>query len=222
MEILRPAFYTPIGGTHAWDETAKKVWWEDGSTFVKYLHRLNLALLRPQNQYKWSTELDGLPLIQPAKHTTWKGAAFHLIDYFENPHYSEPIYNRNLVAHSHAGQVVFYACMMGLRINSLITVGTPVRNDMERAVAHARANINYWLHIYDSKSDWTAVFGALCDGRLRVKHKFDSADRNDDIRGIGHSAILTDPAKIRMWSQEIDGKSSWASVLSYGNSPVAA
>lgn len=206
LKVSSPVPYIPVGGTWSWDEDANHFqWWERGSEFTRALATMNL-ILHARTPFEWCSNIDGT--IFERKHTIWKAAAKHFACHIERV----PLEERNIVAHSHGGQVVFLAAgAEGVRINNLITVGTPVRSDMEKIVTAAVGNFGYWHHICDSKKDLTAILGTLWDGRIRIKHTFDLADSTSDVKGIGHSRILNDPKYIQMWDTE-----GWASILAYG------
>jgi pimeloyl-ACP methyl ester carboxylesterase len=208
-----PVTYIPIGGTDSWDEDENNYqWWERGSEFNRFMATQNL-ILHARTPFEWSTCLDGVPFLpgisKRNNHIIWKSAAKHLICFLERV----PLEERNIVAHSHGGNVTFYALSYGLQINNLITVGTPVRSDMEAVVLKGLGNCAYWHHIYDSSKDMTSVLGALFDGKIRVRHNFDLADTSDNVKGIGHSAILNDYKFISLWSHDQKG---WASILASG------
>jgi hypothetical protein len=203
----KPTTYIPVQGTDSWDEDeANCQWWERGSEFTRHLAAENLVL-HARTPFEWSTSLDGIPTRR--NHQIWKGAAKHLVCHLERV----PLDERNIIAHSHGGQVVFYALSYGLRINNLVTVGTPVRSDMERVVLSALGNMNYWHHIYDNCKDFTAIMGSLFDGKFRIRHNFDLADTSDNIKGIGHSKILNDAISIKLWDHDMYG---WSSILAMG------
>ena len=200
--------YIPVQGTHAWDEDPHNFqWWEPDSAFSQYVSTLGLVPVNVKLPFVWSTSLDGVFTKQHA----WKGAAYALRYYLgEQFPYGLPPQKRNLIAHSHGGQCVFYACALGLTIRNLITIGTPVRRDMETIVAAARPNIGYWLHICDSRNDFMSVAGALFDGAIRIRHDFALADRNDNCKDlrISHSKVLTDPNRYGLWQTR-----DWAAAL---------
>jgi hypothetical protein len=213
---MRPAFYIPIQGTNSWDENPNHFqWWEELSVFSEYLKGLGLVQLNPLMPFEWSTELDGVW----GSHRVWKGAAKALM-YYVGEHFSIstpnapiPYENRNFIAHSHGGQVALYSAAWGMRIRNLITVGTPVRGDMEKVYEAARKNISYHLHICDSRNDLIAVLGAIRDGKLRIRHDFPGADRNDNCRDlkVSHSRVLNDPNKFGLWKTR-----GWAEALTRG------
>lgn len=207
LRVNQPVTYIPIPGTDSWDEDENNYqWWERGSEFCRHMATQNL-ILHAAGALEWSTSLDGIPTRKG--HVIWKGAAKHLVCHLERV----PLHQRNLIAHSHGGNVVFHALAYGLRINNLITVGTPVRSDMEASILKGLGNCAYWHHIYDSKTDRVSIMGALFDGSLRIRHHFDLADSQDNIKGIGHSKILNDYQSIQLWDYNQMG---WTSILAYG------
>jgi hypothetical protein len=206
---VTPTPYIAVQGTHGWDEDPNVFqWWESLSPFAVALGKLGCVPLDLSLFFEWSTNLDGLLL---SKKTTWK-AGGKALRYYVGDQFPEglPYEKRNLIAHSHGGQCVFYAAAEGLRIRNLITVGTPVRGDMAAVVNTARPNIGYWLHICDTKHDFTSIAGAIFDGRVKVEHQFALADANDNCRdlGIGHSEILNETARFGLWESR-----GWARAL---------
>lgn len=207
LGLEKPTHYFTIAGTDCWDEDENNYqWWERGSALTNHLQSSDL-FLHPRSPFEWSTALDGVPTRR--NHRIWKGAAKHLVCHLE----PVPLHERNIIAHSHGGQVVFYAASFGIKINNLITVGTPVRSDMESVVLHGLGNIGYWHHIYDSTTDFTSILGALFDRKLRIRHHFDLADSQNDVKGIGHSRILNDADYLHLWDKDAYG---WASILGLG------
>jgi hypothetical protein len=205
--VNEPVTYIPIPGTDAWDEDENNFqWWERGSEHQRHMATQGLVL-HACGALEWSTALDGVPTRK--NHVIWKGAAKHLLCHLERV----PLAQRNLIAHSHGGNVVFHALAYGLRINNLITVGTPVRADMEPIILQGLGNCNYWHHIYDSSGDRISLYGALFDGRWRIKHDFDLADSQDNVKDIGHSRILNDYQHMPLWNHDQKG---WASILAHG------
>lgn len=200
---MKPSFYIPVQGTHGWDENPNlECWWENGSDFSRFLFSRNLIQFNPVLPFQWSTELDGL--FRPS-HIVWKAAGYalryYIGDHLPSSGQRIPQSARNIIAHSHGGQVVFYACAGGMRVQNLVTVGTPVRGDMEGIIKLARPNIANWTHICDSKADLISIAGAISDGRFRLRHTMELADRNDDCRdlGISHSRILNTPPVFSLW-----------------------
>ncbi len=105
-----------------------------------------------------------------------------------------------LIAHSHGGQVALYAAAKGLRIPALVTVGTPVRADMQPIAEAALPQIGKWLHISDARWDWWGQIGAFGDGAISLTRTmpFPSCV-NAQLRGIAHTKVLNDPSKFPLW-----------------------
>ena len=206
-----PTFYIPVQGTWGWDEDPEKVvWWEQGSPFTEKLKTRNLLQLPSKRAYLWSTELEGYQVWQrllhtPAhKHRIWKAAALSLCYYLDSDNGPVPLYNRNLIGHSHALQVIAYACgVYGLRIRNLITVGSPIREDMQQVTLAALANIDNWAHIYDPHKDDIGELGEFDDGRFRwpwQKRLSPLADKLFPVIGAEHSGALNDPKYFSVWN----------------------
>ena len=94
-----------------------------------------------------------------------------------------------LVAHSHGGQVAALALAEGLpQVKRLVTIGTPVREDMREVYKAARGGLVSWHHFY-SNSDWMQLFGSLFDGSWKLTRAMDFA-QNVLCYKKGHSAML--------------------------------
>lgn len=212
---MTPTFYVPVQGTWGWDEDPDKtVWWEDGSPFTTHLRSLGLIRLPSRRPYLWSTELEGHQVWQrllhtPArKHTIWKAAGLSLCYFLDGDNGTVPHYNRNLIGHSHALQVILYACgLYGLRIRNLVSVGSPIREDMAKMAEEARKNIDNWAHIYDPSGDDVGEGGEFNDGRFRwpwQKRLEPLADLKIPVVGAGHSGTLNDPKFFNVWTEHQD------------------
>jgi hypothetical protein len=210
-------FYSCVQGTHSWSDIpfkrllGKRLWWQPGSPFTNYLAQYDLYLWQPEFPFVWDTELSGA-LLWRQSHRNWQAAAAHLVDRLS----PVPFEDRNIVAHSHAIQIVMYACAYGLEIRNLITVGGPVRSDMRDASEIARRRIQFWLAVSDP-DDKTQRQGEWFDGDEDWKHPTGHplADVNDRIRAIGHSGVLYDAALIPIWTQQ-----HWHEVLKLSHAPV--
>lgn len=218
--VTRPCVL-PIPGTHGDDGEPTGLWWHDGSPLMRYFAEDGLGHLNAERPFTWSTDLNG--------HRFWRrwfGARDDHRDWIAGgyalSYYAWPVRDldqylsineRNFIAHSHAGQVVFYACALGgLRVNRLVTVGTPIRRDMQAIIARARPMIGQWLHIRGDH-DNVAIWGGLGDGRISRSRDFkdDGPDWTDVVPGIGHSRVLTDPTQFHHWRQR-----AWLDFLKNG------
>lgn len=182
---------------------SKGGWWSDGSDFWQHVASLGLEPVRIEGKpFEWSTEL-GTSLcfwrqwgIGSGSVKTWQYAGKALGYYLSDLPPSE----RAVIAHSHGGQLAFYAAADGWLIDRLMTVGTPVRADMEAVVAQARPNIRQWWHVCDMEDDRIARWGAFGDGRwFRVTRTFPQAGINFRAANIGHSGLLEDPSVFHYW-----------------------
>lgn len=223
----------PIMGTHAWgrsDPTAE--WWYAGSQmppvvapaspFCQFLRGEGCEILGADCPFVWDTDLDGIGWLKRRphkKHINWESWG-HALGFYLWPrlrgYYQTyvPVEERNIIAHSHAMQVVAYCCATaGVEVNRLLTIGSPVREDMYEVYARARPFIREWMHVHSDGSDRTQWFGTLFDGHLGVVRALpaqvtltsgtvvDLNVRNVRIDAVGHSKLLNDPACFPLWHQ---------------------
>ncbi len=158
-------------------------WWLPSSPFAQAL----ISLGHEPLSFTWDTALDGV--IGPD--TDWIKAADRLWQQCKD---LEPV---NLIAHSHGGQLPFFAAEEhGLKISSLVTMATPVRSEVPYGLG--RHFIGRWVHIYGGKKDYTQIFGELAlfrFGALRRQMKL--ADANIEISECGHSDLHT----VEVWNR---------------------
>lgn len=204
--------FLPTAGTHGWRGDPVGDWWQRGSQYLRMMREHEFAPYAPDRPFVWTTSLDGLwpwPWQRAeTKHLTWRAAGLNKYAYLVPPIYggaengiaATPMATR-LVDHSHAGNVTAYACAAGLYVHVLITIGTPVRDDMAEVWAQARPRIGTWVHVHSDSSDWWQVAGGLFDGKLGIDRKMPLADVNIRIPRVGHTGILTDPTAFGWWEQ---------------------
>lgn len=222
--------YIPIAGTFAWaDDTLEKVgperrWWQYNSNFDHYMGECLFTNDNTHDPFTWSTDLNGIqfwrrwPILQKwfkkdKDHRDWMAAGSALTWYVEAKKID--LKDRNIIAHSHAYQVIAYACAYhGLKINNLITVSSPIRRDMEPVYTLAKFNINRHLHIYDGGtfSDRVQVYGEFGDGGFFPLRYSSHADFNDPIGNVQHSKVLSNPDDFHYWSDR-----GWLDFLKTGN-----
>jgi len=99
-----------IHGTHALSSN----WWKRGSNFWNYLDTEYGNLYLGRDHFSW-TGADDDPARALAAHDLFAWGQTH------------PCQNLDIIAHSHAGNVAFSATQIGLKVNRLITLGTPIR-----------------------------------------------------------------------------------------------
>jgi hypothetical protein len=182
-------------------------WWRASSSFARFLQLNGFELIGAERPFTWTTSVNGLlSLRKGGKFIDWKTGGDNLYAYLEPPISNIPLVSvneRNLIAHSHGGQVVRFALAAGLQINNLVTIGTPVRDDMRPIWEKALLNIKgHWTHITSSSviDNWWSWVGALFDGHLGLQWEFDFPGvRNIDVANIGHSRILYNPDYFHLW-----------------------
>lgn len=190
-----------VAGTGSWKNDGSVDWYVNGSNFTKMLADKGkpASFLNGVRPFVWSTGLSGVPLITQKHHVEW-AAGGEALDYFAFAISSCSPQPLSVIAHSHGMQVALYAAgVCGRRIDRLITVAGPVRDDMQHVAEAARANIGTWLHLHSDKSDRWQWYGELFDGHFGVVREHPLADKNDTVAGVGHSEILRDPAQYHWW-----------------------
>jgi hypothetical protein len=188
--------YLGVPGTHGSRRVAD--WNHLGSRFTRFALSRGFVSVeeRAVVPFRWSTDLD----FGSGKHEDWKALGYALYYYHVPPLRPELVIEpgrTRLICHSHAGNGAIYAASFGLKIECLVTVGTPVVKGMEDVVEAARPNIKRWLHLYSDK-DWWQIFGAAFDGRLGFYRKMKLADRNEKMPK-GHGDVLRDPSLFHLW-----------------------
>lgn len=183
-------------------------WYEAGHPFVQFLASNGIILYDPEVPFEWTGDLDGhfgwLPWnwFGSKDHRDWKAGGRALRYYLAGI----PLKDRNIIAHSHGLQVVLYA-VGGAKmtdkpcpVNKLVTVGSPVRADMEAQVRKARPHISYWEHLFDPTDvDRMQIAGEFGDGRIGTQRHISMADRNTKCEYCGHSDVLRDEQKYSKW-----------------------
>lgn len=191
-----------VQGTHDYTGTADDAqqWWAPGSPFWREAERHGITLLGAHDPFVWTTDLGGL--FGRRRFTDWKAAGEALRWYATLKVYQgikagerEPFpVEVNMVSHSHGGQVAAYAAarrVVGFRVKTLVTVGTPVRADMARIYERTLKRVGRWVHLYAPRDRWQ-VLGALFDGALGIEREMLGAE-NIKVDGESHSGLL-DPA----------------------------
>lgn len=176
-------------------------WFHPKSNLSKFLseHGCEPAVVDPMKRYMWSTEVDGIH----ADHSTWDAAGRALAHYIVPPLFEESLIkpiDTFVIAHSHGGNVVAYACgKYGLKINGLITVGTPIRRDLYAVYQAANSQISRHLHLYAGWRDYWQLLGSLFDGKFGLHREHPFAEWNDEIKNGNHGCVLRDKAFFPLW-----------------------
>lgn len=186
--------YVPVAGTWAF----KDGWCtDDNSPFAQTFAERGFSAVRARDgrPFRWTTNLAGL--VPGRDERDWQAGADALYYFCEHLPYED----LNIIAHSHGGQVALFMAASGVKIRTLTTVGTPPRADVPAAAA--LANIGYWQHIFDLKTDWMGWLGQIGEGIKERRRSFRLAGMRDiPLRSIGHSSILRDPKHIPYWVSE--------------------
>lgn len=188
-----------ISGT--WGARKESNWFNWDSDFwalarKKGLKSAKVPIKRGRLRPRWDTRVDGIW----GKNESWEAGA-QCARSFINAYCDE---DTIIVAHSHGGQVAAIALAEGLpQVKRLVTVGTPVRADLEKTYQEARAGLVSWHHLY-SNQDWMQFLGSLFDGSWRLRRKMENAT-NLLCSDQGHSEMLNP----HYWEE----KSIWETIL---------
>jgi hypothetical protein len=216
-----------VPGTWSWHDT----WMRPTAPLGMYLQLHGVDVYEPTGRpFKWSTQVNGMQFWRrlfgwgerDGDHRDWQTGGHNLYAYHVPPMAPEralPVQERNILAHSHGINVVLYACDYGMNINSLITVGSPIRHDMVDVASRARTRIRRWLHVHSDASDRMQQLGEFGDGAIDLERQHVCADINHQLPKAGHSAVLYDPQWFdKVWPMWIDwlrqGDITWTSANS--------
>lgn len=191
-------------------------WAQDGSPFRQLLEAQGFEVLRFQG---WTESVDGVPnVFENGHHADWI-AGGRALGYFTK---DLPYEALNFIGHSHGGQVCLYraADASAPPIRRLITVCTPVRDDMRLVAMLAAKRIDRWRHVASNDGDvmqllgdvrsgsfdFMQLFGELGDGQLGLKREWHlpGVTNVDNVRipGIGHTKLLNDPRFLDLWKTD--------------------
>jgi pimeloyl-ACP methyl ester carboxylesterase len=192
-------YYITVAGTNGARRNAD--WDSPTSNLSKFFLENGCQQLEvnPLKRYMWSTALDGID----ATNSTWDAAGRALAHYIAPPLLGESLVKPEdtyVIAHSHGGNVVAYACgKYGLKIDGLITVGTPIRKDLYEIYQAAVPNISRHLHIYAGWRDLWQIFGSVFDGRFGIHRQHPFTNHNHKVPKGGHGSVLRDPKFFPLW-----------------------
>lgn len=167
-----------IGGTHWQSDT----WWQPDSAFSAFLKAQNFDVL---GVIEWS----GALVIQPAIERDWYDGAEHVIDALS----AVPEDCRNVIAHSHGGQLALLAAQE-IQIHRLLTLGTPRRREIP-----TDGMIGRWRHAMDKSWDQWGLLGSFTGWMLSWNRRMPGAE-NVLLPGVRHAGLMTDPALFERWT----------------------
>lgn len=189
-----------VAGTNSWDNDGAVDWYCPGHPFGRFLEAHECApTYDGQKPFIWSTDVGGVPWARGGNYIDWAAGAAALSYFITAKHHCVGA-ETGIIAHSHALQVVAFAASdHDLKVDCLITVGSPLRKDMRERYKVLRANTRHWLHIHSDRSDNWQWLGTLFDGHFGVVRETPLADENAFVPKVGHSELLRDPLTYHHW-----------------------
>lgn len=196
--------YITVPGTWGFDGEDTDEWWHPDSPFVAMMSSNDCTqVLIDGEPFVWSTDVNGSNFLRwfgvKDKYRDWLSAAKALKVYL----HSLPFADRNVIAHSHGGQVVLLAAADGTTIRNLITIGTPVRADLDKRYLQGSMNIRYWTHVHSTEFDMWQTLGSVFDGHWGPVREMKYADENIILKDIGHADLLRNPKEFNFWPERL-------------------
>ena len=186
--------YVPIAGTNEHGAS----WCKPGSLFDTYLTRLGITRRQAARQF-WSRALAGT-FFTGSGHRVWQFGGDDLRVYLDSIS-SYRLARTILIAHSYGGAVLAYALAKRprIRVGAIITVGTPIRRDLDEVWEVARTSTQWHVHLYGTGfGSWMRWVGQ----RGRFARRMRWADLNYSVKG-GHSGVLRKAQHIPQFAQAI-------------------
>ena len=174
--------YMPISGTH---EKRKKSWVNKGSLFDRFMTVFGFTRLADDLRF-WSGALAGT-FFTSSGHRVWQYGGRQVYSFLEKLT-EEERKKLVIVAHSHGGTVLAYALAMRplLKVGAIVTVGTPVRRDIDDVWQKAKEATDLHIQIY---SVGFGSFVRWIGQRGRLRREMPWADKRWSVKG-GHSGVL--------------------------------
>jgi hypothetical protein len=189
-----------VAGTDSWKGKNDNDWFCPGHQFGQFLADQGVAPIYDDGPrpFIWSTDLDGVPGVASGTRDWAAGGA--ALSYFVRLYLRMPGFRTALIVHSHGLQVAaFAAAEHDLKIQTLISMGSPIRQDLGAQYKALRANTQYWLHVHSDNTDRFQILGELFDGHVGIVREAPLADKNDFVAKVGHSELLRDKAQYHHW-----------------------
>lgn len=191
-----------VGGTWAW----RGGWWRKGSALWNYLQQFGFEPLEVGgDQYEWETDLGGSFKVWKWGDTEtrlrqWKSNGLSMRWHLMNVPYED----RNLILHSHAGNVGAFCCGLGtgFPVRRVLTIATPNRYDMKMYYQEAARHIGRWHHVCDKDRDEIGFWGSVGDGHVGDSRQIVESHENILLKGVGHSGLLNDEKLFPLWESE--------------------
>lgn len=127
-----------------------------GTAWTEYMKARELYHIGGHRPFRWTTDLE---------RNDRAVAGANLYAYIVPPlapQFAVPPTETHVITYSFGLDVALHAAAQGLRIQTLITIGGPVRRDMMSIAEEARRNIYQWICVH-SRDDWTQQFGTWFD-----------------------------------------------------------
>jgi hypothetical protein len=179
-------YWIPIqgtGGVSFKEDKDAKQWWHPFSPFSLYLNLRGLDQFKsPEGRFEWSSDLDFIG----SAGRDWEAGAKALTYYLQ----TVPIECRNILAHSHGGQVAILAAQ-DIVLNNLVLVSTPVREGLLNEVKNVKVLGNK-LHVYSKHFDVVQLLGSMFDGHVGFPRYYEGFSPVA-IPRVGHSGLLRNP-----------------------------
>lgn len=187
-----------VAGTNSWDNDGAVDWYVPGHAFETMLKANGVEVVSDGDlPFIWSTDADG---VLGDRNVDWAAGGAALSYFARMKGVDKGV---DVIAHSHGLHVVLYAvAKFGLKVNTLISMGSPIRKDMLKLAKQARLNIKMWVHVHSDGSDRWQWLGELFDGHFGIVREHALADRNDFVKKVGHSELLRDPLEYHYWKDK--------------------
>jgi hypothetical protein len=181
-----------VQGTWGYDDE----WWRPYGPFARAVTAKGHTVINSR-PYWWDTEMGGIGFGDDDLRG-WEAAGAHLYDRLQPPGCTCAAFIKPsdliIIGHSHARQVIKFACHLGLAAAKVILVSGPVRKDVDRQTGGARANIGRLVCINGGRKDRMQIFGGAFDGHWGILRKDTQADEHQTFEDADHSSFLSNPA----------------------------
>ena len=175
-----------VAGTHGYDDP----WRRKDSPLCRHLVSSGVAI---EDGFVWSTDLGGVGF-GSSDLRGWEAAGVNLDHFVVPPRCPDlriPGDDLVFLCHSHGLQPCLFACARGVKVDTLVSVCSPVREDLMQIARLARPNIRRWIYIHGGRRDRWGWLGALFDGHIGIRRAHPLADENIACPEADHNDPLT-------------------------------